>query len=229
MKPTIKIAASILSANAVRLEEDIKKVEEGNVDFIHIDVMDGHFVPNITMGPFIVKGIKRITSVPLDIHLMIENPERYIQAFANAAGSGDIITFHIEAAKKPKEVISLIRKEGLKVGVSLNPRTPTKMVYSVLNSVDMVLVMSVNPGFSGQSFMPEALPKIAELRKITSGKMDIEVDGGITTETITHVVQQGANVIVAASAIFNTNDPCNAAKTLKRIAESVAGKEFLTA
>lgn len=226
MQPKIKIAASILAANPVRLEDDIKRVETAGVDLIHIDVMDGHFVPNITMGPFIVEGIRRITKVPLDIHLMIEHPEHYVNAFADAAEDGDLITFHIETTEKPKELISLIKNAGLKAGVSLNPDTPTELVEDLLDAVDMVLVMSVNPGFAGQKFISKVLPKIARLRSIAPNEMDIEVDGGITTETITQAVQQGANVIVAASAIFKTNDPCAAIKTLRQMAEQVVREEY---
>lgn len=226
MQPKIKISASILAANAVRLEDEIKKVETAGVDLIHIDVMDGHFVPNITMGPFIVEGIKRITKVPLDIHLMIEHPERYIAAFADVAGNDDVITFHIEAAKKPKEVISLIKNAGLKAGISLNPETPTDLVENFLNIVDMVLVMSVNPGFAGQKFISNVLPKIARLRAISPDEMDIEIDGGITIETISQAVHQGANVIVAASAIFKAENPGNAIKTLRQIAEQTPRKEY---
>lgn len=225
MQPKIKIAASILAANPVRLEDEIKKVEIAGVDLIHIDVMDGHFVPNITMGPFIVEGIRRITKVPLDIHLMIEHPERYVSVFADAAGDGDLITFHIETTKKPREVISLIKNAGLKAGVSLNPDTPAELVEHILDAVDMVLVMSVNPGFAGQRFISKVLPKIARLRSIAPDEMDIEVDGGITTETVTQAVQQGANVIVAASAIFKTSDPCIAVKTLRQMAEQVVKVE----
>ncbi|MFN3531902.1 MAG: ribulose-phosphate 3-epimerase [Candidatus Brocadia sp.] len=225
MQPKIKIAASILAANPVRLEDEIKKVEIAGVDLIHIDVMDGHFVPNITMGPFIVEGIRRITKVPLDIHLMIEHPERYVNVFADAAGDGDLITFHIETTKKPREVISSIKNAGLKAGVSLNPDTPAELVEHILDAVDMVLVMSVNPGFAGQRFISKVLPKIARLRSIAPDEMDIEVDGGITTETITQAVQQGANVIVAASAIFKTSDPCIAVKTLRQMAEQVVNVE----
>ncbi|HHT9130835.1 MAG TPA: ribulose-phosphate 3-epimerase, partial [Candidatus Brocadiaceae bacterium] len=221
MQPKIKIAASILSANPVRLEDEIKKVEMAGVDLIHIDVMDGHFVPNITVGPFIVEGIKHITRVPLDIHLMIEHPERYVKAFAEAAGKGDLMTFHIETTKKPEEVISLIRDAGLKVGVSINPDTSTEVVENLLDMVDMVLVMSVNPGFAGQKFISKVLPKITRLRSVAPCKMDIEVDGGITIENISQAVQQGANVIVAASAIFKTNDPFSAIKNLRQMAEEV--------
>lgn len=225
MQPAIKIAASILGANPVRLEEEIKKIELAGIDLIHIDVMDGHFVPNITMGPFIVEGIRRITDVPLDIHLMIEQPERYVNSFAAAARAGDLITFHRETIEKPKELIALIKKTGLKAGVSLNPDTPAEMVEDLLDALDMVLVMSVNPGFAGQQFIPEVLPKIARLRSIAPDELDIEVDGGITTETISQAVQQGANVLVAASAIFKTRDPGNAIKTLRQMAEQAAKRK----
>lgn len=225
MQPTIKIAASILGANPVRLEEEIKKIELAGIDLIHIDVMDGHFVPNITMGPFIVEGIRSITNVPLDIHLMIENPEHYVKPFAAAARAGDLITFHIEAVKKPEEIISLITNAGLKAGVSLNPDTGTEMVEDLLDELEMVLVMSVNPGFSGQKFIPKVLPKIARLRNIAPENLDIEVDGGITTETVSLAVQQGANVIVAASAIFKADDPCSAIKTLRKTAEQAMKTE----
>lgn len=225
MQPKIKIAASILAANSMRLEDDIKKVEIAGIDLIHVDVMDGHFVPNITMGPFIVDGIRRITRVPLDIHLMIEHPEKYVNAFAETAKGGDFITFHIETTKNPREVISLIRNKGLKAGVSLSPDTPTGLVEDLLDAVDMVLVMSVNPGFAGQKFMPKVLPKIARLRSMAPDEMDIEIDGGITTETISQAVQQGVNVIVAASAIFKTNDPCNAIKTLRHMAEQAIKRD----
>ena len=222
MQRKIQIAASILSANPVRLEDEIKRIETAGVDLIHIDVMDGHFVPNITMGPFIVEGIKRITSVPLDIHLMIENPGNYVNAFAKEAGKGDLITFHIETTKTPEKVIAMIKEAGLKAGVSLNPDTPVESIENILDMVDMVLVMSVNPGFAGQKFIQTALPKIAKLRSTAPNEMDIEVDGGLSAETIPQVVQQGANILVAASAIFKTKDPCNAIKTLKHLAERVA-------
>lgn len=156
MQPAIKIAASILGANPVRLEEEIKKIEQAGIDLIHIDVMDGHFVPNITMGPFIVEGIRRITDVPLDIHLMIEHPERYVNAFAAAARAGDLITFHRETTEEPKEIVELIKKTGLKAGVSLNPDTPTETVEDLLDVLDLVLVMSVNPALpdNGSSQKP---------------------------------------------------------------------------
>ncbi|HHT9110941.1 MAG TPA: ribulose-phosphate 3-epimerase [Candidatus Brocadiaceae bacterium] len=226
MQPKIKIAASILAANPVRFEEDIKKVEMAGIDMIHIDVMDGHFVPNITMGPFIIKGIKNVTHVPLDIHLMIEHPEKYIEAFAKVAGKGDYLTFHIETTKHPKDVISLIKKTGLKTGVSLNPDTKSKSIEDMLDDIDLVLVMSVNPGFDGQKFIPDVLSKITRLRSLVTNKVDIAVDGGITTETVIDAVRHGANFIVAASAIYKNGDPANAIKTLRHIAEQTAREEY---
>ncbi|MBZ0190586.1 MAG: ribulose-phosphate 3-epimerase [Candidatus Kuenenia stuttgartiensis] len=225
MRNKIKISASILAANPMRFEEEIKRIEAAGIDLIHIDVMDGHFVPNITIGPFIVAGIRRITNIPLDIHLMIEHPERYVEAFAGAAEGNGIITFHIETVKNPKEIISLIKSTGMKVGISLNPGTPVEMIENFLDQVDMALVMSVNPGFAGQKFIPIALPKIARLRDKAPDKMDIQVDGGITPDNISQVVKQGANVIVAASAIFKTSDPGNAIKSLKQIAEQTMEKD----
>jgi len=219
MQPKIKISASILAANPVRLEDEIKKIENAAIDLIHIDVMDGHFVPNITMGPFIIKGIKKITRVPLDIHLMISHPEFYVKDFVDAAGEGDFITFHIETTRMSEAIISYIKNRGLKAGVSLNPLTPVKSVEHLIGSLDMVLVMSVNPGFEGQKFIPDVLPKIAALRNASPDNLDIEVDGGLNTETITQAVQQGANVIVAATAIFKADDPCAAIKTLRQKAE----------
>lgn len=224
MSQKIKIAASILAANPMRFESEIKKVERAGIDLIHIDVMDGHFVPNITMGPFIIKGIKKITKVPLDIHLMITHPERYIKAFAAVAGKGDFITFHIEATKQPKKVISLIKKTGLKAGVSLNPNTKTKSIENLLSTLDLVLIMSVYPGFDGQKFMPEVLPKISRLRNLAPDGLEIAIDGGITPENIPQVVKQGANIIAAASAIFKTEDSYKAVKTLKEIAKQAVKK-----
>ncbi|HHT9104322.1 MAG TPA: ribulose-phosphate 3-epimerase [Candidatus Wujingus californicus] len=224
MSQKIKIAASILAANPMRFESEIKKVERAGIDLIHIDVMDGHFVPNITMGPFIIKGIKKITKVPLDIHLMITHPERYIKAFAAVAGKDDFITFHIEATKQPKKVISLIKKAGLKAGVSLNPNTKTKSIEKLLSTLDLVLIMSVYPGFDGQKFMPEVLPKISRLRILAPDGLEIAIDGGITPENIPQVIKRGANIIAAASAIFKTEDPYKAVKTLKEIAKQAVKK-----
>lgn len=203
----VKIAPSILSADFRNLETEIKKVKEAGADFIHIDVMDGHFVPNITMGPLIVKAIRRCTKLPLDVHLMIENPDRYIPDFAKAGA--DIITIQVEASKSLDEDIELIRQNNVKPGVVVNPETPIDTVFHVLDKIDMVLLMSVNPGFAGQKFMPEVLPKIKKLKLEMRNKklnFDIEVDGGINLETAKQVVKAGANVLVAGSAVFCASD-----------------------
>jgi ribulose-phosphate 3-epimerase len=203
----IKIAPSILSADFSRLGEEIKKVEAAGADLIHIDVMDGHFVPNITIGALVVKACKKITKLPLDVHLMIENPDRYIPDFA-AAGA-DLITIHIEASKSPAEDIELIRQHNVRPGLVFNPATPIERIIPFLDKVDMVLLMSVNPGFEKQAFMPEVLPKIKKLRSLIEShklSVDIEVDGGINPETAREAVRAGANVLVAGSAIFYSKD-----------------------
>ena len=214
----IKVAPSILSADFGNLEQEIKKIEAAGADFIHVDVMDGHFVPNITMGPLVVKALKKITKLPLDVHLMIENPDKYIPQFAKAGA--DIITIHVETSKALKKDLALIREHGAKPGAVVNPATAIEKVFPVLDKVVMVLLMSVNPGFEGQKFMPEVLPKIKALRKeIDSRKLkcDIEVDGGINQETAKEVVSAGANVLVAGSYIFYSKDYEEAIKTLKKV------------
>jgi len=203
----VKIAPSILSADFSKLGEEIRKVEAAGADLIHIDVMDGHFVPNITIGPLVVKACRKITKLPLDVHLMIENPDRYIPDFARAGA--DIITVQVEASRNLAEDIELIKQNNVKPGVVVNPVTPVESVYSVLNKIVMVLLMTVNPGFEAQKFMPEVLPKIRKLKE-ESGKqkvgIDIEVDGGINLETAKEAVKAGANVLVAGSAIFYTEN-----------------------
>ncbi len=212
----IKVAPSILSADFTRLAEEIKAVERAGADLIHIDVMDGHFVPNITIGPLVVEAARRATRLPLDVHLMIENPDRYIPDFAKAGA--DIITIHAEASKNLDEDIELIKMNNVKPGVVINPATPAEKVFHVLDKVAMVLVMSVNPGFEGQKFMPEVLDKIrklkAESRKLKSG-FDIEIDGGINQETAREAIKAGANVLVAGSAIFYSKDYAAVIKSLK--------------
>jgi ribulose-phosphate 3-epimerase len=203
----VKVAPSILSADFRVLEQEIRKVEAAGADLIHIDVMDGHFVPNITIGPLVVKACRQATRLPLDVHLMIENPDRYIPDFARAGA--DIITIHVEAAKSLAEDIELIKQNNVKPGVVVNPATGIEVVFPVLDKVAMVLIMSVNPGFEKQKFMPEVLPKIRKLRsEVTSRQLsvDIEVDGGINLETAREVVKAGANVLVAGSAIFHAAD-----------------------
>ena len=211
-----KIAPSILSADFSNLEAEIKKVEAAGADLIHIDVMDGHFVPNITIGSLVVKACRKITALPLDVHLMIENPDRYIPDFAKSGA--DIITIHVEASKNLKEDIMLIKQNNVKAGVVLNPKTPAEAAFDALNDIDMILVMSVNPGFEGQKFMPEVLDKVKKLRAEISKRnltVDIEIDGGINLETAPKAVAAGANVLVAGSAIFYADDCRDVIKKLK--------------
>lgn len=195
----IKIAPSLLAADFSRLAEEVRRVEEAGCDLIHIDVMDGHFVPNITVGPFIVKAIRKLTKLPLDTHLMIENPLQFVKDFAEAGS--DHITIHAEACQSNlAQVLQAIKGFGKSRGVSLRPATPLDPIKSHLQDIDMVLLMTVNPGFGGQSFMPEVLPKVEALRRIYTG--DIEVDGGINKETCKKAVAAGANVLVAGTAVF---------------------------
>ncbi len=203
----IKIAPSLLAADFSRLGEEIMEVEEAGADLLHIDVMDGHFVPNITIGVPVVASLKRATRLPLDVHLMIDNPHQFVAPFARAGA--DIITFHIEVTSEPKEIIKTIKSYGVKVGLALNPPTSLEKVEPVLNGLDMVLLMTVNPGFGGQGFMPEVLSKIRELRKMREERkllLDIQVDGGINRETARQVISAGANVLVAGVAIFAERD-----------------------
>jgi len=207
----VLIAPSILSADFSRLGQEIKDIEKGGADWVHIDVMDGHFVPNITMGPVVVKSIRPVTKMPLDVHLMVKNPEKYVEPFVKAGS--DIITFHIEIEEDPKEVIKLIKYFKKKVGISIKPKTDLKSIEGILNMVDMVLVMTVEPGFAGQGFMAECLPKIKELRGVF--RKDIEVDGGINAETAGDVIKHGANVIVAGTSVFGQSDYGEAIKKLR--------------
>lgn len=207
----ILIAPSILSADFSRLGEEIKAVEKCGADWLHIDVMDGHFVPNITIGPVVVKSIRPVTKMPFDVHLMIKNPERYIESFAKAGS--DIITFHIEVEEDPIEIIRLIKYFKKKVGVSIRPKTDIKAIEKIMPMVDMVLVMTVEPGFAGQSFMYDCLPKIEELRKVF--KKDIQVDGGLNETTVADAIKAGANVIVAGSSVFGAKDYAGAIKKLR--------------
>lgn len=203
----IKIAPSILSADFANLGNEIKDVEKGGADYIHVDVMDGHFVPNITIGPLIVEAIRPVTKLPLDVHLMIENPDLYIPQFARAGA--DIITVHVEACKHLHRTIHLIKDQGVKAGVVLNPATPVNMIEHILVDIDMVLFMTVNPGFGGQKFIPQVLPKIKTAANWIQERdlnVEIEVDGGVNPETAKLCVEAGATVLVAGSAIFNQED-----------------------
>jgi len=200
----IKISPSILSADFSILGDEIKSLEKAGADLIHIDVMDGHFVPNITMGPPIIKMVRKCTKLPFDVHLMISPVEKYIKAFADAGS--DIITIHPEATDNLKRAIGTIKSLGKKAGVSLNPKTPISALMDVINDIDLILIMSVNPGFAGQSFMGEVLPKVTELRKMINDKklkIDIEIDGGINFETASLAVKAGANILVSGTTIFS--------------------------
>ena len=202
-----KIAPSILASDFSKLGEEIKDVERGGADYIHVDVMDGHFVPNITIGPLIVDHIRPVTDLPLDVHLMIENPDQYIEAFAKAGS--DIITVHQETCPHLHRTIQLIKSYGVKAGVVINPATPAETIRPILQEVDLVLLMTVNPGFGGQSFIHSVVPKIsqiAEWRKEEQLTFEIEVDGGVKAATARMCTEAGADVLVAGSAIFNQSD-----------------------
>jgi ribulose-phosphate 3-epimerase len=202
-----KIAPSILSADFSRLGDEISAVEKAGADVIHVDVMDGHFVRNITIGPLVVRGLKKLTSLPLDVHLMIENPERYIEPFAQAGS--DWITIHAEVCPNLKRMVKKIRQLNVRPGVVLNPSTSLKTLYPILDEIDLVLLMSVNPGFGGQSFIPSTLKKVERLRKIIDQNhyaLEIEVDGGIKVENIREVSRAGGDIFVLGTGIFKTKD-----------------------
>ncbi|WP_017753684.1 ribulose-phosphate 3-epimerase [Calidifontibacillus oryziterrae] len=203
----IKIAPSILSADFAKLGQEIKDVENGGADYIHVDVMDGHFVPNITIGPLIVDAIRPVTTLPLDVHLMIENPDLYIPDFVRAGA--DIITVHVEACKHLHRTVHLIKDSGVKAGIVLNPATHVNTIEHILEDIDMVLFMTVNPGFGGQKFIYSVLPKIEAAATMISNNrlnVEIEVDGGVNPETAKLCIDAGANVLVAGSAVFNKQD-----------------------
>ena len=202
-----KIAPSILSADFSRLGDEIRAIEKAGADVVHVDVMDGHFVRNITIGPLVVRGLKKLTSLPLDVHLMIENPERYIESFAQAGSHW--ITIHAEVCPQLTRIVRKIRQWNIRPGVVLNPSTPLKTLYPVLDEIDLVLLMSVNPGFAGQSFIPSTLKKIERFRKIIDQNhcaLEIEVDGGINLENIGEVSRAGGDIFVLGTGIFKTKD-----------------------
>jgi ribulose-phosphate 3-epimerase len=203
----IKISPSILSADFSQLGNEIKRLEEGGADMIHVDVMDGHFVPNLTIGPPVIKALRKFTKLPFDVHLMISPVHKYIKDYADAGA--DIITIHPEATKNLKNSINHIKKLNKKVGISLNPETKVNVITNFLNEIDLILVMSVNPGFGGQKFMPEVLDKIKELKKIKDQKnlyFDIEIDGGIDFDNHKLAIEAGANILVSGTTIFKNND-----------------------
>ena len=207
----IVIAPSILSADFARLGQEVRDVEKAGADWIHVDVMDGHFVPNITIGPVVVKCLRPVTKLPFDVHLMIRNPERYVESFAKAGA--DIITFHSEVEADPKEIIALIRYFKKKAGVSIKPKTDLAKIEPILSMVDMVVVMTVEPGFGGQEFIYDCLPKVEEVRKVF--RKDIQVDGGVNATTAPEVIGRGANVLVAGSAVFGSKDYAEAIRKIR--------------
>ncbi|MDP4162051.1 MAG: ribulose-phosphate 3-epimerase [Bacillota bacterium] len=212
----VKIAPSILSADFSKLGKEIGDVERGGADYIHVDVMDGHFVPNITIGPLIVEAIRPITKLPLDVHLMIENADLYIEAFAKAGAN--YITVHSEACRHLHRTIAFIKSFGVKAGVVLNPATPVENLKHIIQDIDMVLLMSVNPGFGGQKFIPEVLPKIRAVKKMAEEvgvDIEIEIDGGVNSETAKLCIEAGATVLVAGSAVFNEQDRKQAIAALR--------------
>ncbi len=210
------VAPSILSADFARLGEEVSDVENAGADWLHVDVMDGRFVPNITLGPPIIKSLKRVARRPLDVHLMIVEPERYLEDFAEAGA--DVISVHVEASPHLQRTLRRIRELGKKAGVVLNPHTPEDTLRYVLGDLDLVLVMSVNPGFGGQAFLPQVLPKVAALRRmIDEARLPIhlEIDGGITPEPAPRAIAAGARVLVAGSAVFGKKDRAAAVRALR--------------
>ncbi|MEH7515014.1 ribulose-phosphate 3-epimerase [Gottfriedia acidiceleris] len=203
----VKIAPSILSANFAKLGEEILDVERGGADYIHVDVMDGHFVPNITIGPLIVEAIRPVTKLPLDVHLMIEKPDQYIEQFVKAGA--DIITVHVEACTHLHRTIQTIKSFGIKAGVVLNPATPVSSIEQIIDDVDMVLLMTVNPGFGGQKFIHSVVPKIKQVANLIKERnltVEIEIDGGVDEHTAKLCIEAGATVLVAGSAVYNKED-----------------------
>lgn len=217
----VRIAPSILSADLGRLADEIAAVERAGADWIHVDVMDGRFVPNITLGPVVLSAVRRATKLPVDVHLMIVEPERYVEAFARAGA--DVISIHVEACTHLQRTLAEIRRLGKKAGVVLNPHTPEDSLRYVLPDIDLILVMSVNPGFGGQSFIPSVLPKLRALRKQIDEAglaIDLEIDGGIAPDTAASVVEAGADVLVAGSAVFGQTDRLAAISALRNAASA---------
>jgi ribulose-phosphate 3-epimerase len=220
----VRIAPSILSADFAALGAAIDAAERGGADLIHVDVMDGHFVPNITIGPPVVKSIKRVARVPLDVHLMITDPDKYTEAFVHAGA--DMLSVHVEVLPHLHRSITFIKNLGIKAGVVLNPSTPASALEEIVGEVDFVLVMSVNPGFGGQKFIPKSLEKVAAIRAMLdragNANAPIEIDGGIDISNIARAVDAGVEIVVAGSAIFNASDPTAATRALKDAAATVA-------
>jgi ribulose-phosphate 3-epimerase len=216
---SVRIAPSILASDFARLADEVAKVEQGGADFVHVDVMDGHFVPNITIGPPVVKALKRVTRLPLDVHLMISDPDRYLEAFVEAGAA--IVTVHAEACRHLHRTLTRIRQLGAKAGVSVNPATPVEAVKDLAGEFDLLLVMSVNPGFGGQHFIAHSLEKIRQARTLLThagASADIEVDGGVDTTNAAALVESGATILVAGVSIFGTPDPAEATRRLRAAA-----------
>jgi ribulose-phosphate 3-epimerase len=212
-----QLSPSILSANFARLDSEVKSVEQGGAAAIHLDVMDGHFVPNLTIGPAIVQAVDRITALPLDVHLMIEEPDRYLQSFRDAGA--DWISVHFEAVPHLHRTVTRIRELGASPGVVLNPATPILLLHDILEFVDFILLMSVNPGFGGQTFIPTVLSKVSDLKELISSRglsARIEVDGGVGPENAAELIRAGADILVAGNAIFGKGDPAENARELLR-------------
>jgi ribulose-phosphate 3-epimerase len=222
----VEIAPSILAADFACLGDGIRAVASGGASMLHVDVMDGHFVPNISIGVPVVASLRKATRLPLDVHLMIENPEQYIQAFAEAGA--DMISVHQEATPHLDRALSMIREHGCRPGAVINPATPVGMLSEVFDKLDHVLVMSVNPGFGGQKFIPGALGKIRELKRIRESynhSFRIEVDGGVGPENVVGLVRAGAEILVAGTSIFHTPDPAEAVRSMKQMADGALAQK----
>lgn len=223
--PLVKIAPSILSADFARLAEEVARVEQGGADWLHVDVMDGHFVPNLTVGPPIVEALRKVTRLPLDVHLMMTNPDAYIAAFAEAGA--DYLTVHVEACPHLHRTVQVIKERGVKAGVTLNPATSVTTLEEIAAEVDLILVMSVNPGFGGQCFIPSVLDKIGKVRELidrTHSPAVLEVDGGVKVDNAGSIVAAGADVLVAGSAVFSSPDYGKTIKALREAGHAVVGR-----